>query len=108
MRALAHPARLAAGKLMIDADARSFGAQDASGRPSTSAAQAVISETTKPACRPRRSRRNGASVTPDIGARTTWFGSVTAPIATGRVGKIISFNSHLCSLHRIRRQLIFA
>ena len=48
----------------------------ASGRPSASAALAVISETTKPAPRSAARRRNGASVTPDIGAKITGFGSV--------------------------------
>ena len=43
------------------------------------AAQAVISEMTSPAPSEAASRRNGASVMPDIGARKTRFGSFTGP-----------------------------
>ena len=46
---------------------------------SASAAQAVISEITSPAPSSAAMRRNGASVTPDIGARKTGLGSGTAP-----------------------------
>src|ERR1700738_4060193 len=41
------------------------------GRPWTRSLLAVISETTRPAPSEAASRRNGASVTPDIGARMT-------------------------------------
>jgi hypothetical protein len=47
------------------------------GRPlPASAAQAVISETTRPAPSAAAIRRNGASVMPDIGASNTGFESV--------------------------------
>ncbi len=78
-----HPARLAAGKLHdVEADALRFGAQQrVAGGLATRSALAVISETTRPAPSRATRRRNGASVTPDIGARITRFGKVRAPIA---------------------------
>src|SRR6202012_4697141 len=48
--------------------------------PSASAAQAVISEMTKPAPRDCTWVRNGASVTPDMGAKRTGLGSFMPPI----------------------------
>jgi hypothetical protein len=48
--------------------------------PSASAAQAVISEITRPAPRSDAMRRNGASVTPDIGASSTRLGSGSGPM----------------------------
>ena len=51
--------------------------------PAASAAQAVISETTRPAPISAARRRKGASVTPDIGASTTGLASLTLPIAIG-------------------------
>ena len=47
-----------------------------------SAAHAVISEITSPAPRRAASRRNGASVTPDIGARKTRFARVIPPTSS--------------------------
>src|ERR1700689_3866787 len=47
-----------------------------------SAAQAVISEITSPAPCVAATRRNGASVTPDMGARNTGFGSIIGPMET--------------------------
>jgi hypothetical protein len=55
----------------------------ASGCPSANAALAVISETTKPAPSRAAARRKGASVTPDMGASNTRFGSTMLPIDTG-------------------------
>src|SRR5947209_18259556 len=60
-------------------DARST----ASRLPSTSAADAVISEMTRPAPRAAAWRRNGASVTPDMGASITRLGRTMLPIASG-------------------------
>ncbi len=54
--------------------------------PSASAAQAVISETTRPAPKLAAMRRNGASVTPDIGAKTTGFGSAIGPMKMSCIG----------------------
>ena len=48
--------------------------------PAASAAQAVISEMTSPAPCPAARRRNGASVTPDIGANKTGLGSGIGPM----------------------------
>ena len=60
----------------------------ASRLPSTRAELAVISEITRPAPRRDTSRRNGASVIPDMGARITWFGMTIWPIfrAAGETG----------------------
>src|SRR6266436_39953 len=55
----------------------------ASRLPAASAAHAVISDTTSPAPKRAASRRNGASVTPDIGARNTRLAMVTPPILSG-------------------------
>src|SRR5712671_5727636 len=46
----------------------------------TSASLAIISETTRPAPSRFTRRRNGRSLTPDIGARITGSSSVTEPI----------------------------
>ena len=64
-----------------------------------SASLATISETTSPAPSRGGKRRNGASVTPDIGARKTRFGSVTGPTASGvreipRHWRHYGFNAH--------------
>src|SRR5271154_3364331 len=48
--------------------------------PSASAAQAVISEMTRPAPSDAAMRRNGASVMPDIGASSTGFGNGIEPM----------------------------
>ena len=56
----------------------------ASRSPCTSPAQAVISDTTRPAPSRSASRRKGVSVMPDIGAKITRFGTVSEPIAKGR------------------------
>ncbi len=84
-RALRHPARLAARELHdVNASALPFGAQARVGAAfAASASLAVISETTRPAPSRATSRRNGASVTPDIGAKITALGSVRLPIVTG-------------------------
>ena len=50
------------------------------------AAQAIISDTTSPAPSRAARRRNGASVTPDIGARNTGLARLTFPIASGADG----------------------
>ena len=50
-----------------------------------SAAQAVISDTTSPAPSDAARRRNGASVTPDIGASSTGLGSGMGPTESGRM-----------------------
>src|SRR6266852_4503417 len=59
----------------------------ASRLPAASAAHAAISDTTSPAPNRATSRRNGASVTPDIGARNTRFAMVTLPTARGSAGR---------------------
>src|SRR5258707_4266477 len=68
------------------------------GRPWTRSSLAVISETTRPAPSEAASRRNGASVTPDIGASKTRFAISISPIfsglwegATGPVTEILIF-----------------
>ena len=48
--------------------------------PPASAAHAVISEMTSPAPSDAASRRNGASVTPDIGASSTGLERATGPM----------------------------
>src|SRR5579863_734190 len=53
--------------------------------PAASAAQAVISDTTRPAPSRAALRRNGASVIPDIGARKTAFGKRSGPILIGPI-----------------------
>jgi hypothetical protein len=53
------------------------------GRPLTRSLLAVISETTSPAPSVAHRRRNGASVTPDIGARKTELETVIPPIFKG-------------------------
>src|ERR1700716_883126 len=53
------------------------------GRPWTRSSLAVISETTRPAPREAASRRNGASVTPDIGASKTRLATSISPIFSG-------------------------
>ena len=70
----------------MDADALPFGPQPRVAPALDQLAQAVISDTTSPAPSRATSRRNGASVTPDIGASTTRFGSRRPPtsIVTGR------------------------
>src|ERR1700738_1916492 len=50
---------------------------------STSASDAVISEMTSPAPSAAACRRNGASVTPDMGASITRFGRTMLPIVRG-------------------------
>ena len=84
-RALGHPVRFAAGELHdMRADARSprMRSRDI-GRPWTSSSLAVISETTSPAPSAAASRRNGASVMPDIGARSTRLAISISPIFNG-------------------------
>ncbi len=49
----------------------------------TIAQEAIISETTMPAPNSRASRRNGRSVTPDIGASTTGRASATPASVSG-------------------------
>ena len=51
---------------------------------------AVISETTRPAPIRATRRRTGASVTPDIGARMTWFGSAILPTAIPEGRKVVA------------------
>src|SRR3954464_10189273 len=53
------------------------------GRPCTRSSLAVISETTRPAPSDAAKRRNGASVTPDIGARNTRLANSTPPTFNG-------------------------
>src|ERR1700678_2189186 len=53
------------------------------GRPLTRSQLAVISETTSPAPRAAANRRNGASVTPDIGASRTRLATSISPIFNG-------------------------
>src|SRR4051812_8684544 len=53
------------------------------GRPLTRSLLAVISETTRPAPSVAARRRNGASVTPDIGARKTRLAISISPIFNG-------------------------
>src|ERR1700719_343964 len=53
------------------------------GRPLTRSLLAVISETTSPAPRVAANRRNGASVTPDIGASRTRLATSISPIFNG-------------------------
>src|SRR5882762_7394356 len=53
------------------------------GRPWTRSSLAVISETTRPAPSEAASRRNGASVTPDIGASKTRLATLILPIFSG-------------------------
>src|SRR3954447_24282189 len=50
------------------------------GRSLTRSSLAVISDTTRPAPSAAASRRNGASVMPDIGASSTGFAIATLPI----------------------------
>ena len=76
----------------MEADALTLDARSAaSRRPSTKSRLAVISETTRPAPRRAASRRNGASVTPDIGASTTRFGKPMVPIAKAREMKTADY-----------------
>src|SRR5262249_56010108 len=63
----------------------------ASHRPSARADVATISETTRPAPSRAARRRNGASVTPDIGARTTGLASATGPMARERPTDPVDF-----------------
>src|SRR5205823_14790266 len=53
------------------------------GRPLTRSSLAVISEITRPAPSAAVKRRNGASVTPDIGARRTGLAISILPILKG-------------------------
>src|ERR1700704_3113565 len=53
------------------------------GRPWTRSSLAVISETTRPAPSEAASRRNGASVIPDIGASKTLLATSISPIFSG-------------------------
>ena len=53
------------------------------GRPLTRSSLAVISETTSPAPRAAANRLNGASVTPDMGARRTRLATAMSPIFNG-------------------------
>src|ERR1700754_4427538 len=53
------------------------------GRPLTRSLLAVISETTSPAPKAAAKRRNGASVTPDIGASSTGVPTAISPIFRG-------------------------
>src|SRR3954471_15023355 len=57
------------------------------GRPWTRSSLAVISETTKPAPSEAASRRNGASVIPDIGASKTRLATSISPIFRGFCGE---------------------
>ena len=53
----------------------------------TIAQEAIISLTTRPAPSSRASRRNGRSVTPDIGARITGVSIRTGPRSIGASGR---------------------
>ena len=53
----------------------------------TIAAEAIISDTTSPAPPRLTIRRNGMSVTPDIGARMTGSSKRTGPMSIGRMRK---------------------
>src|SRR5580704_9483382 len=69
--------------------------------PLASAAQAVISEMTRPAPWLATCLRNGASVTPDIGAKSTGFGTVSGPMANGSVSFLDwSIDGNICTLNR--------
>ena len=93
-RAFGHPARLAPGELhRIRGGAVRLGAPAREMRfPSASAPEAVITEITRPAPKSDAMRRNGAGVTPDIGASRTRLGNGTGP-------------TNICSLFDISRLL---
>ena len=81
--AFRHPPGLASGELHdMDADAGAVAANGCLAFSRARPAHAVISETTSPAPSLSASRRNGVSVMPDMGAKTTRFGTATGPIAS--------------------------
>src|ERR1700688_2382625 len=69
--------------------------------PLASAAQAVISEMTRPAPWLATCLRNGASVTPDMGAKSTGFGTVNGPMANGSISFFDwPIDVDICTLNR--------
>src|ERR1700754_2541573 len=75
------------------------------GRPCTRSSLAVISETTRPAPSRAASRRKGASVTPDMGARRTRLATSISPIFNG-LGR--NSSKPLTKLSSLWRRLIAA
>src|SRR6185295_5917440 len=82
------------------------------GLPYTSASLAVISETTSPAPSVAASRRKGASVTQDIGARRTRLAAAISPLFNGLEreisGPVTSFSWLGRRLHCNRQRILCA